>query len=211
MWILSCWQKLVPLLLISRVGSPYLISARIFSLLVGSVGAVLQTSLKKLFALSSIFTLGWLLASILANFYTWLVFFGGYALNLGALVACASLVFSRKTRRGSTQIDSVSTATLFGFLLVIRGIPPFLGFFLKISVLTQLTLHQVTLVLPVTLVVLRLFIIYIYIIIIFNALALTNSGDKKLGIRPGALRRVYNFFILNTRLRVILRNFWLCN
>jgi NADH:ubiquinone oxidoreductase subunit 2 (subunit N) len=209
-WILSCWQKLVPLLLISRVSSTYLLPARLFSLVVGRAGVVLQTSLKKLFALSSIFTLGWLLASILANFYTWVVFFGGYALNLGVLVACAALIFSRKNRQGRTRIDSVSTATLFGFLLVIRGLPPFLGFFLKISVLVQLALHQVTLVLPLALVVLSLFIIYMYIVIIFNALALTNSGDRKLTIRPRALRNIYNFFILNTGLRVILINFWLC-
>ena len=209
-WVLSCWQKVVPLLLLSFAGREYIIPARVVSLVIGRVGAMAQTSLKKIFGLSSIFTLGWILASITTDLNTWLIFLLVYSLNLAGLIACLTLGFSKKNRQTSSQVDAVRLAVFFVFILIIRGIPPFLGFFLKLVIFNQLLTYNFTILLPLILVILRLFIIFVYLAVLFNLIRILNSRTLNYPIKKGGPGLVLDFLIFNTSARPILINFWLC-
>jgi len=210
-WVLSCWQKVVPLLLISSTRSTYLKLASMLSLVVGGARAISQISLKKLFALSSIFTLGWILASILANFHLWVIFLFCYALNLAAILTCSALFFAKSTQLSLTYYRALSTLLFFSFILIMSGIPPFLGFFLKLIVLTQLLRQSITLAIPLALVVVSLFMIIGYLIILFNTLTIFNARNFKSLVKERESAAFYDFFIFNTSIRFIIINFWACN
>lgn len=94
----------------------------------------------------------------------------------------------------------------FIFLLIIRGIPPFLGFFLKLIILFSLT--QVSLILALVLAVFSLFIIFIYLIIIFNIFRLRNARNLKIGLQDSEFILLPEFIIFNFLIVFLLINFY---
>ena len=208
-WILSCWQKIVPLLLMSLGSSNQLRIVVCATAFVGSLGVIKQTSLKKVFAFSSIFTLRWVLRAMLIKGFSWLFFFGGYALNLGAFVICVSTYFPRMLGGQESSHRSTFLVLTFIALLMMRGVPPFLGFFLKLLILNQvLTLSSA---LALFLVRLRLFIVAAYIRILFNLLTLLNSNNLNFLSNIEEKRRRFELIILNTSLSVLFLNLRICN
>ena len=91
------------------------------------------------------------------------------------------------------------------------GIPPFLGFFLKLIILTQLLRQSITLAIPLALVVVSLFMIIGYLIILLNTLTIFNARNFKSLVKERESAAFYDFFIFNTSIRFIIINFWACN
>ena len=207
-WVLSCWQKIIPLLLVSLRDFKLLIFARFLSGLTGRLGALPQTSLKKIFGLSSIFTLAWILGAISVDKVVWCYFFLGYALTLAGLTMCIRIYFSDESRQTEASTTKTHLLIFFTFLLIIRGIPPFLGFFLKLTILLQLISFSVEL--AMTLVVLRLFLIFVYLVIIFNLFTLARPRNLKLSVKIWELNLLPDFIILNSILRIFFINFCAC-
>lgn len=205
-WVLSCWQKIIPLLLISLSSVKALVIRSCISVVFGRIGAFKQSSTKKIFGLSSIFTLGWILAAIIIDKIIWLYFFVGYSLNLGALVSSINYFFLSKANLAESPTRRVYFFVFFIFLLIIRGIPPFLGFFLKLIVLFPLT--QVSLILALVLVVFSLFIIFIYLIIIFNIFRLRNARNLKITLQDSEFILLPEFIIFNFLIVFLLINFY---
>jgi len=74
--ILITWQKIAPLILTSYIiiNKIILISV-ILSIIIGSLGGLNQTSLRKLMAFSSINHLGWILSAIYSRESLWIIYF----------------------------------------------------------------------------------------------------------------------------------------
>ena len=207
-WVLSCWQKIIPLLLISLRNFPMLFVARLMSALTGRLGALSQISLKKVFGLSSIFTLGWMLRAIIVDKVVWCYFFIGYAITLAGLTLCIRVYFSDESNQTEASTSKIHLLIFFIFLLMIRGIPPFLGFFLKLTVLFQLIWIRIEL--RIILVMLRLFLIFVYLILIFNLFTLASPRNLKLYTKVWELNLLPDFIILNSTIRILFMNFCLC-
>lgn len=122
-----------------------------YSILIGTVFALNQTRLKKLFAYSAITNMGYVIMPTgflgLENLCSGLLFFSIYALiNLGLWLIILSVYDSR----GMLAFRSIGDLTglfyrspllacVFAcFLLSIAGIPPLVGFFLKLNIITAL-------------------------------------------------------------------------
>ena len=85
-WLISVWQKLIPLLLIKLINYYYLILFGLLRVIIGSLNNLNQKKIKKILGLSSIFSLGWTILSILQS-KVWLLFILGYGLILWVLLA----------------------------------------------------------------------------------------------------------------------------
>nr|YP_009126988.1 NADH dehydrogenase subunit 2 [Phormia regina]AFZ41159.1 NADH dehydrogenase subunit 2 [Phormia regina] len=143
--ILMTWQKIAPLMLISYIiFKPMIITSIILSSLIGALGGLNQTSLRKLMAYSSINHLGWMLAAMYNSNLLWMTYFMFYTF----LTFCMIFMFNMFKTSHINQLFSlffhskVMKFFLFFNLLSLGGLPPFLGFFPKWIVIQSLTMNN---------------------------------------------------------------------
>nr|ADW41312.1 NADH dehydrogenase subunit 2 [Drosophila littoralis] len=140
--LLMTWQKIAPLMLISYLNlKNLLIISVILSVIIGAIGGLNQTSLRKLMAFSSINHLGWMLSALMINESIWMIYFLFYSF----LSFILSFMFNIFKLFHLNQLFSwfmqskVLKFTLFMNFLSLGGLPPFLGFLPKWIVIQQLT------------------------------------------------------------------------
>nr|AWB99343.1 NADH dehydrogenase subunit 2 [Culex coronator] len=144
--ILMTWQKIAPLMLISyNINYNFFLVAIILSMIIGALGGLNQTSLRKLMAFSSINHLGWMLMAMMNNELLWLIYFIFYFFLSMSIV----LMFNNLKLFHFNQIFNLSIMNpvikffLFLNLLSLGGLPPFLGFLPKWLVIQNLVeTHQ---------------------------------------------------------------------
>ena len=172
-WLISVWQKLIPLLLIKLINYYYLILFGLLRVIIGSLNNLNQKKIKKILGLSSIFSLGWTMLSILQS-KVWLLFILGYGLILWVLLASLnSLKIININYLENSNLSIVFYLIFFLGLLIIRGIPPFLMFYLKILILLELV--KLSFLIVFLLLILSIFIIYIYLIMGFRFLSFLKA------------------------------------
>nr|QXG19139.1 NADH dehydrogenase subunit 2 [Drosophila bipectinata]QXG19334.1 NADH dehydrogenase subunit 2 [Drosophila malerkotliana] len=140
--LLMTWQKIAPLMLISYLNiKDLLLISVILSVIVGAIGGLNQTSLRKLMAFSSINHLGWMLSSLMISESIWLVYFLFYSF-LSFILTFMFNIFKlfHLNQLFSWFVNSkILKFTLFMNFLSLGGLPPFLGFLPKWLVIQQLT------------------------------------------------------------------------
>lgn len=138
--LLITWQKIGPLIVLSNIipNNWFLYLSVILSALIGRVGGLNQTSLRKIIAYSSINHLGWIIIfiSININWYKYLIIYS-------ILVSLICFFFKKKNIFFINQLNSSSPSLLEKFnytvlFLRIGGLPPFLGFLPKWIVLQRI-------------------------------------------------------------------------
>lgn len=171
--ILITWQKIAPLILISYViFKPLIIIRIILSSLIGALGGLNQTSLRKLIAYSSINHLGWILAAIY-NRNIWLVYFLFYTFLTFSIVFMFNIFKISYINQLFTLFFHEKRIKFFLFfnLLSLGGLPPFLGFLPKIFVIQSLTMNN-QLFLLTFIVIITLITLYFYIRLCYRAFIL---------------------------------------
>nr|AIW06316.1 NADH dehydrogenase subunit 2 [Drosophila erecta]QXG19191.1 NADH dehydrogenase subunit 2 [Drosophila erecta]DAA06182.1 TPA_exp: NADH dehydrogenase subunit 2 [Drosophila erecta] len=141
--MLMTWQKIAPLMLISYLNiKNLLLISVILSVIIGAIGGLNQTSLRKLMAFSSINHLGWMLSSLMISESIWLVYFLFYSF-LSFVLTFMFNIFKlfHLNQLFSWYVNSkILKFSLFMNFLSLGGLPPFLGFLPKWLVIQQLTL-----------------------------------------------------------------------
>nr|YP_010046686.1 NADH dehydrogenase subunit 2 [Culex annulirostris]QPJ78617.1 NADH dehydrogenase subunit 2 [Culex annulirostris] len=139
--ILMTWQKIAPLMLISyNINYNFFLVAIILSMIIGALGGLNQTSLRKLMAFSSINHLGWMLMAMMNNELLWMIYFIFYFFLSMSIV----LLFNNLKLFHFNQVFNFSLMNpiikffLFLNLLSLGGLPPFLGFLPKWLVIQNL-------------------------------------------------------------------------
>nr|AIN37255.1 NADH dehydrogenase subunit 2 [Dixella sp. ZK-2014] len=175
--ILMIWQKLAPMILIS-----YCFNSQIFmiviltSILIGSLGGLNQTSLRKLMAFSSIGHIGWMLAAILVSDSLFIMYFFMYGLLTFSIV----LIFISFKLFHVNQIMSLPMNFIYikYFLMLnflsLGGLPPFLGFLPKWLVIQSLVTENY-LFLMTAMVVMTMITLYFYIRLCYSTFMLNHS------------------------------------
>nr|YP_010046699.1 NADH dehydrogenase subunit 2 [Toxorhynchites speciosus]QPJ78643.1 NADH dehydrogenase subunit 2 [Toxorhynchites speciosus] len=140
-FILMTWQKIAPLMLISyNTNYNFMFILILFSMIIGALGGLNQTSLRKLMAFSSINHLSWMLMSIMNNEFLWMMYFILYSLLSFSII----LIFNKFKLYHFNQIYNFSLINpiiklmIFINLLSLGGLPPFLGFFPKWMIIENL-------------------------------------------------------------------------
>nr|QNV11656.1 NADH dehydrogenase subunit 2 [Coenosia mollicula] len=172
--ILMTWQKIAPLMLISYIiYKPLIIISVILSSIIGAMGGLNQTSLRKLMAYSSINHLGWMLAAMYSNIMLWMIYFLFYSFLTFSMI----FMFNMFKLSHINQLfllffnNKNMKFVLFFNLLSLGGLPPFLGFFPKLMVIQLLTINN-QLFLLMVMVLMTLITLYFYLRLCYSTFML---------------------------------------
>lgn len=128
MWVLT-WQKLAPFVFIGWFISNFLVVLSVVTLaLVGGVGGLNQHRVRSLLAYSSFVHSAWIILALIKSFWVFIIYWFVYCLRVSMVFwSCGSTGKNYLKRKGRLLWGS------FGVLILI-GLPPFLGFTCKILV-----------------------------------------------------------------------------
>nr|YP_009918974.1 NADH dehydrogenase subunit 2 [Pegoplata infirma]QMP96554.1 NADH dehydrogenase subunit 2 [Pegoplata infirma] len=172
--ILMTWQKIAPLMLISYIiFKPLIIMSIILSSLIGALGGLNQTSLRKLMAYSSINHLGWMLAAMYNSNSLWMTYFMFYSFLSFSIIFMFNMFKTSHINQLFSMFfhSKILKFFLFFNLLSLGGLPPFLGFFPKWIVIQSLTINN-QLFLLTFMVLMTLITLYFYMRLCYSAFML---------------------------------------
>nr|YP_010852925.1 NADH dehydrogenase subunit 2 [Coladenia maeniata]WGM81078.1 NADH dehydrogenase subunit 2 [Coladenia maeniata] len=177
-FILMSWQKITPMILLSYYFNlNFLLFIMMINTVIGSIGGINQTSLRKLMSFSSINNLGWMLFSILISESLWLFYFMTYMF----MISIMCFLFYIMNIYFINQLFIFNMNIFLKFILFMNflsmgGLPPFLGFFPKWIVINFLILKKLYIIsfifIMMSLITLFFYIRIIYSCILFNYLKL---------------------------------------
>nr|AEE98120.1 NADH dehydrogenase subunit 2 [Edwardsina confusa] len=175
--ILLTIQKLAPLTLLSyTMNMKFMIFIIIASIIVGSIGGLNQTSIRKLMAFSSINHLGWIVASMIMSENLWLIYYLIYCLLSVSLIWLFDLFkFFYFNQMFCTMNKSpIIKFCMFSTLLSMGGLPPFLGIIPKWLTI-QTMISQDLFFLMIFMVVFTLLTLFFYLRLFFTASLINYS------------------------------------
>lgn len=145
--ILITFQKIAPLILTSYILCDQLriilIRVSILSALIGGLGGLNQTLLRKLIAFSSINHMAWMLAAISSSTNLWVHYIFTYTIISFSLVIPLNYNQTFHIKQlANISIPHFNKIMVFLPLFSLGGLPPFLGFLPKIMVITTLIDQQ---------------------------------------------------------------------
>nr|YP_009465591.1 NADH dehydrogenase subunit 2 [Eurydema maracandica]AUZ97272.1 NADH dehydrogenase subunit 2 [Eurydema maracandica] len=130
--ILMTWQKIAPLFMMSNLNSSSIINMSIiWSVGIGSLGGINQSSLRKMMGYSSINHLGWMLA-INKSMNLWIMYLMIYSIMI--LLMCMMFMNYKMyfiNQMTSLNMNNTEKISLFIMMLSMGGLPPFIGFLPK--------------------------------------------------------------------------------
>ena len=195
--ILNTWQKLLPLYILRKLQLQNWEWIVVLSLFVSVSGTLFQARIKKLIVFSSIFTGAWILVSIINYTYLWFFMLFIYrSLLIFFISVMGANKFELKERQNYFILNLNEKIIQFLTLLVIAGIPPFIGFYIKTIILVIL-LNTGFLNLLLILVLSSIAIIYIYSRLFLISLNILNTNNKILfNYKLSPFYFIYIFFLV---------------
>jgi len=174
-FLLITLQKIIPIYICLNTNRKMIIFRVIFR---GSIRVFLllnSTCLRKILAFSSMHNLSWIIIRRIINNNYWVLFIIIYSIIIFEI----RQRFYKKNYSSIRQIIFINNKIMAFFIFInflsLRGIPPFLGFFLKWIIL----LSANNLILILLMVLLSTIIIYIYISYLWNVLFFKFIKHKK--------------------------------
>nr|YP_010703303.1 NADH dehydrogenase subunit 2 [Heterocarpus sibogae]WCO11506.1 NADH dehydrogenase subunit 2 [Heterocarpus sibogae] len=137
-------QKIAPMLMLSYLSissMTYIVFvSSMMSALVGSLGGLNQTLMRKIMAYSSINHMAWMLAAIYFSTPMWINYFMIYSIVTSSVVSImhSQQIFHFKQTSSLTHQSTLTKITVFFAMLSLGGLPPFLGFLPKMMVIQSL-------------------------------------------------------------------------
>nr|URH16658.1 NADH dehydrogenase subunit 2 [Embiratermes neotenicus] len=179
--LLMTVQKAAPLMLMS-----YLIEINIFTLMiilmstiVGSIGGLNQTSMRKILTYSSINHTGWMLIALATSENLWLVYFTIYstlALTVVSAIKLSGVSFINQTLMTNKEA-TLMKFMMFTSLLSLGGLPPFLGFLPKWIIIQAMIMNNMA-PLATIVVITSLITLYYYLKISYSSFMILNTEPK---------------------------------
>nr|AYW52285.1 NADH dehydrogenase subunit 2 [Lebiini sp. 2 ACP-2013] len=213
--ILLTWQKIAPMMLLSYSikYSNYIIFIIMMSTLVGSIGGLNQTSLRKIMAFSSINHLGWMLSSFMNNEMLWLIYFIIYSFISITLIIIFNTfnIFYLKQMYIFMNMSYMIKFMLLLNMLSLGGLPPFLGFFPKWMIIQYLSTNYMYLLL--FMIMMTLITLFFYLRISYTSLILShnelNFNSINKSIKMNFLMYMSTFISINGMILItIILNFY---
>nr|URH16489.1 NADH dehydrogenase subunit 2 [Neotermes castaneus] len=174
-------QKAAPMMLISYLMKMNVLTSSFIlaSVIVGALGGMNQTSLRKMLTYSSINHTGWMLAASTGGDNLWVLYFMIYSL-LTSTVTTITKSFNISFINQVITANSKTTISfmLFTALLSLGGLPPFIGFLPKwIVIQTMITNNLMTFIMT-TMVVMSLVTLYYYLRMCYSSFMILHSEVK---------------------------------
>nr|YP_009351755.1 NADH dehydrogenase subunit 2 [Nasutitermes macrocephalus]AQP30611.1 NADH dehydrogenase subunit 2 [Nasutitermes macrocephalus] len=179
--LLMTVQKAAPLMLMSYLIeiNAFTLSIILLSTIVGSIGGLNQTSMRKILTYSSINHTGWMLIALTTSENLWMVYFAIYSTL--ALTVVSAIKLSGVSFINQTMMTNKETALMkfmmFTSLLSLGGLPPFLGFLPKWIVIQAMITNNMA-PLATIVVVTSLITLYYYLKISYSSFMILNTEPK---------------------------------
>nr|WHM51823.1 NADH dehydrogenase subunit 2 [Cryptotermes bracketti] len=173
-------QSAAPMILAShlmKVG-PLVLTIVMLSVVVGSVGGMNQTSLRKILTYSSINHTGWMLMSLMGGSNLWVMYFTVYSLltlTMTTITKSYNISFINQTMsmKGKTTIK----IALFTTLLSLGGLPPFIGFLPKWTVIQAMVSNNMSAIMTM-MVMMSLVTLYYYLRMCYSSFVTLHDETK---------------------------------
>nr|WEV93883.1 NADH dehydrogenase subunit 2 [Tylostega tylostegalis] len=169
-FILMTWQKISPIILLSYYfNKNFLIIIIIMNSIIGAIGGLNQTSLRKLMAFSSINNLGWMLSAMMISENMWMFYFFFYSFMIS--IMCFLFYFLNMffiNQLFFMNINFMIKMSLLINFLSLGGLPPFIGFFPKWIIINFL-LNNNFYILTFILIMMSLIMLFFYIRILYSS------------------------------------------
>nr|YP_009114136.1 NADH dehydrogenase subunit 2 [Euphaea ornata]AHC02144.1 NADH dehydrogenase subunit 2 [Euphaea ornata] len=181
-FILMTWQKIAPMVMASYqlLNNKFINSIIILSVIVGAIGGMNQTSIRKMMAYSSISHIGWLLTALLMSEYYWMTYFIMYTiLNMAVIIILNSYTMFQLQQIFNTKMEATAKFTMFTSMLSLAGLPPFLGFLPKWMIIQNMIMFKEYLTILI-MIMTTLITLYFYLRMMYSAFSLSNQGSKML-------------------------------
>nr|YP_010722525.1 NADH dehydrogenase subunit 2 [Phocoderma betis]WDV16719.1 NADH dehydrogenase subunit 2 [Phocoderma betis] len=169
-FILMTWQKISPMILLSYYFNKNLMmTILILNSMIGAIGGLNQTSLRKIMAFSSINNLSWMLSSMLISENLWLFYFMFYSFLISIL--CFLFNIFNMFFINQLYILNINSMLKISFMinfLSLGGLPPFIGFFPKWIVINFLMINNFKIIVFI-LIMMSLIMLFFYIRISYSS------------------------------------------
>nr|AIY61828.1 NADH dehydrogenase subunit 2 [Leptomyxotermes doriae] len=179
--LLMTVQKAAPLMLMSYLIdiNAFTLSIILLSTIVGSIGGLNQTSMRKILTYSSINHTGWMLIALTTSETLWAMYFAIYsvlALTVVSAIKLSGTSFINQTMMTNKEA-TLMKFMMFTSLLSLGGLPPFLGFLPKwIIIQTMITNNMAPL--ATIVVVTSLITLYYYLKISYSSFMILSTEPK---------------------------------
>nr|ATR80938.1 NADH dehydrogenase subunit 2 [Cricula trifenestrata] len=199
-FILMTWQKISPMILLSYYfNMNFLFLMIMFNLMIGAIGGLNQTSLRKLMSFSSINNLGWMLYAIMISENLWIFYFILYSflISIMCFFFFTLNMFFINQLFISNIIPLIKLNLLINFLSL-GGLPPFLGFLPKWLMINFLMINKFYL-LTFFFVMMSLIIIFFYIRISYSCFMMNYFQMKwmKINLKNNSLWFMNSFSLIS--------------
>uniref|UniRef100_UPI0030E2848F NADH dehydrogenase subunit 2 n=1 Tax=Byasa confusa TaxID=3078925 RepID=UPI0030E2848F len=192
-FILMSWQKISPMILLSYyINNNFILLITIMNVIIGTMGGLNQTSLRKILTFSSINNLGWMLMSLMIsdNLFMFYFFFYTFFISIVCFTFNMFNIFFINQLFIVNMNYSIKFSLFINFLSL-SGLPPFLGFFPKWIIINFLINNNFLLICFIF-IFMSLIMMFIYIRIIYSSIMFNYFKMKW-----------FKFFIKNTQLILI--------
>nr|YP_009561694.1 NADH dehydrogenase subunit 2 [Hydrillodes lentalis]QAT19934.1 NADH dehydrogenase subunit 2 [Hydrillodes lentalis] len=175
-FLLMTWQKITPMIILSYYfNKNFLFIIIMMNVIIGALGGLNQTSLRKLMAFSSINNLGWMISAIMISENLWMFYLFMYSFMIS--IMCFMFYMLNMFFINQLFINNMNSLIKINLLinfLSLGGLPPFIGFFPKWIIINFLIMNQlyflIFIMIMMSLIVLFFYIRIIYSIFMFNYL-----------------------------------------
>lgn len=203
-WMQACliltWQKIAPLLLICFFLNPIRYLIIISSAIIGILGGLNQISLKKILTYSSIIHSAWLISILYLRSTLWWLYFLSYVLlTISIITPISNFKIITLADINSLKINIKPKIIIFLNLLSLAGLPPFLGFIIKLSAVNIIIMNSFNTIILITLIISSLVAFYFYCRVIYASL-LSFEGKTKTFYFTPEIRFLRSKIILISRL-----------
>lgn len=199
--IIFTWQKIAPLILLISLNFKLTIFSSVASALVGAAGGFNQTIFKILLTYSSISHGSWIIIRCLINIEVWIIYFFIYRILSLAIIEFLSSNKIKKINQIFINSDSYTNKIIFSTnILSLGGLPPFLGFSAKLSVIIFFTKNYL-LVILIPLIFRSLVSLFFYTRIIYSNFM--NLTKKKLFLNIKSIKPINMFFVFRFLLNIL--------
>nr|UMI33206.1 NADH dehydrogenase subunit 2 [Dendrolimus punctatus] len=170
-FILMSWQKITPMILLSYyMNNNFLLIMMMINIMIGAIGGLNQTSLRKLMAYSSINNLGWMIFAITISENLWIFYFSTYSFLISIMIFMfytLNMIFINLLF--INNMNSMIKINLFINFLSLGGLPPFIGFLPKWIIINFLINNKMFL-LSFIFIMMSLIMLFFYISIVYFSL-----------------------------------------
>nr|UYX57277.1 NADH dehydrogenase subunit 2 [Rhipicephalus linnaei]UYX57290.1 NADH dehydrogenase subunit 2 [Rhipicephalus linnaei] len=137
--ILLTIQKIIPLLIIEKFLNKMMIPLFVLSSLMASILAMKYKLMKKILIFSSISHQGWILCLIAKKVNFWFSYLIMYSFIIyNIIINCKMVNFNSLNNLTSSKMSVKMKNTMIMSMMSLAGMPPFLGFFMKIVAILYL-------------------------------------------------------------------------